>query len=217
MQKKEVIRLADYENDDGLDFKDTIEKANKQNVRILSNLEIDKRLKSGQWEKEKEMYPCWTGTLVVYEEPGKAFGKTVECEGLIFNIPKKFQGKKNMAIVCNHPDFVLKENTITPGKSAKCIPIPEKDGWYLPEKQFGIPNGEKGNNDGHRSYLWRWSSPFVGLVSRCCGGWGGWDRRVVDASYGPYGRRGVFGIKGKCSAPNHKHEWVCRICGEVKK
>jgi len=212
----QIQKLAQYDDGKGLQFKEAIAEAAKRKVRLLNNLELDARLQGEEWKQEKEMYPCWTGTLIAYEAPGKPFCKTVEYEGLTFNVPKQFQGKKGRTIVCNHPDFILKDNVITPGKSAKCIPIPEDDGWYLPEKQFGIPNGEKSSDNGQTRYLWRWSTPYCGLVARDYDWWDGRDRRDVGCDCGPSARLGVFGASGKYTVPKHKHEWVCKTCGEAK-
>lgn len=211
-------KIAQFDGDKGLTFQEAIAKANKRKLRIPSNLEIDSRLQGEEWKKEKEMYPCWTGTLIIYEAVGKAFGKTVEYQGLTFNVPKAFQGKKGAAIVVNHPDFILKDDVITPGKSTKCIPLPDDDGWYLPEPQFGIPNGSKGEDDGKHRKLWRWQDKaYIGLVARCYGRWLGRYRRVVDAYYVPSSRLGVHGTAtGKVKPPPHRHEWICKTCGQEK-
>lgn len=213
--KNNITKITQYDDGKGFDRKSAIAEANKQKLRMLSNVEIDSRLSSNVCETEKEMYPCWTGTLIAYTLPNQPLGKTIEFDGLIFNVPKKFQGKKNVAIVCNHPDFILNENTITPGKSAQCIPFPEKNGWYLTEKEFGIPNGTPSNYETPVSrYLWRWTDrAYTGLLSRY------FDdrvRRVVVAYDWSYYRLEVFGTKEKFVVPKHKHEFVCKTCGVSK-
>jgi hypothetical protein len=211
-------KIAQFDDENGLSFKDAIAEASKRKLRILSNLEVDERLKGDQWEKEKEMYPCWTGTLIIYEKPGVPFGKVVEHEGLRALVPKEFQGKKDMAIVCNHPDFLSDGKDVAIGKGAKLVPFPKEDGWYLPDPEFGIPSLEKGEDDGKRRYLWRWTSQaHIGLVARHYYGFLDWFRRFVVADFGPGFRLGVFGAaSGKVTPPKHKHEWICRSCGVSK-
>ncbi|RPJ56094.1 MAG: hypothetical protein EHM12_10925 [Dehalococcoidia bacterium] len=163
------------------------------------------------------MYPCWTGTLIVYAEPGAPFGKTVTFRDLTLNVPKQFQGKVNCAIVCNHPDFTLKDNTLTPGKSARCIAFPVNDGQYLPEKEFGVPNGEKsGFTNSAARHLWRRNESYVGLLAR---GFDYYDRRDVYAYYDCDCRLGVFGDTRRGKNFKCKHEWikVCKHCGEERR
>jgi hypothetical protein len=84
----EFQKLAQYDDGKGLTFQGAIAEAAKRKVRLPSNLEIDARLQGEEWKTEKEMYPCWTGTLIVYENVGVPFSKTVQYEGLTFNVPK---------------------------------------------------------------------------------------------------------------------------------
>jgi len=210
----QVERLAQYDDDKGMTFQDAIAAAQKQSVRILSNKEIDARLQGDDWKQEKEMYPCWTGTFIAYPAKGQPFGKTVEYKGMTFNVPRKFQGKKDRAIICNHPDFILKGNIITPGKSARCIPFPQKDGWYVPDVASEVPSGG-GSSVGTARYLWRWSTPYCGLLARRYYGLGGRNRRGVVAGCGPGSRLGVFGVKGTFKMPEHKHVFKCE-CGATR-
>lgn len=214
----ELQKIDQYDDGNGLTFQEAIAEAAKRKLRIPSNLEMDARLQGEEWKKEKEMYPCWTGTLIIYEAPGKPFGKTVEYGGLRVLVPKAFQGKKDIAIVCNHPDFISDGVDVAVGKAAKAIPFPASDGWYLPDPEFGIPTTSKdGDDDGQHRYLWRRSEPYIGLVARGCGWWGDGGRRDVDCDDWPGDRLGVFGTaQGKVKAPPHEHEWVCQACGEPK-
>lgn len=208
-------RIAQYDDERGLTMQDAVAEANKRGLRILSNKEIDERLASDIWKGEKEMYPCWTGTLIAYEEPGTAFGKTIEFRGLTLKVPQKFQGKKDAAIVCNHPNFTLKDNEITLGKEAKLISLPFDDDWYLTEKEFGVPcENKRGSGTSQARYLVKYQdSSYVGLLVRWGRRWGDYSRRGVVAGYRPSDRFGVFGEK--INVGKHKHQWeqVCTLCG----
>ncbi|MBI5051446.1 hypothetical protein HZC08_01675 [Candidatus Micrarchaeota archaeon] len=69
----------------------------------------------GILNRTKESYAVWTGTLVVYEAPDQPFGKEVTfiwTDGptkysITFQIPENLRGKKDCAIVLEHPDFIL--------------------------------------------------------------------------------------------------------------
>lgn len=78
------------------------------------------------------------------------------------------------------------------------IYLPLKDGWYLVDNDYGIPNGEPSSSSNPKArYLWRWQDrDFDGLVPR---GYG-WlvddyytDRRYVGAVGWPSDPRGVLG------------------------
>jgi hypothetical protein len=224
-KEAEVVRIAQYDDSQGLTLQAAVQAVGQRHLRLLSNQELDQRLvDSDVWKKEKEMYPAWSGTFIAYERPGVAFGKTVSFRDLVVAVPKQFQGKVNCALVCNHPDFTLKDNKITLGKTARCLPFPVGDGWYLPDKDFGIPCLEKSNSlNSAARYLWRYTSlSYAGLVVR--GGYGliFCLRRDVlaDGCYCYFDgfRFGVFGSsvgaakKGKC-----KHKFVCEFCGEKRK
>jgi hypothetical protein len=99
------------------------------------------------------------------------------------------------------------------------INLPLQDGWYLPDKKWGIPNGEKSSESNPDAmYLWRWQNDaYSGLLVRG-GGFGVWGRRGVGAVWGSGGRLGV--IESALKKTKHKHEFVkklvCKTCGEEK-
>ena len=98
------------------------------------------------------------------------------------------------------------------------IPLPLNDGWYLPDKKWGVPNGEKSSESNPDAlYLWRWQNDdYSGLLVRCYGGFDDW--RGVDADRLSVIRLGV--IESARKMTKHKHEyvrkWVCKTCGEEK-
>ena len=168
---------------------DALKLAESEGRSLATNLEVDAFLQMDEWRQFSSAFPVWTGTLVAYKAPGVPFGETVEFEGLTFKVPKKFQMKVNCVLVCNHPDFKRDGGIFIPGKSLRCIAFPSTDGWYLPDKESGIPNGERSNSNADR-YLWRRGGDYVGLLVR---GGGADDRRLV--AYGrPRFRFGVFGV-----------------------
>ena len=72
------------------------------------------------------------------------------------------------------------------------IRLPLNDGWYLPDKVWGVPNGAPSSESNPDAlYLWRWQDrDYTGLLAR---GYGRlWGRRLVGAGYCAVDRRGVF-------------------------
>ncbi|MFA5240628.1 MAG: hypothetical protein WC476_13110, partial [Phycisphaerae bacterium] len=93
----------------------------------------------------------WTRTMAAYELPGMPFGKQARMklydkdETYIYNIPKKYQGKKDMVILAN----IGKDEVKTKGneiilKPRKVVikPMQKKNGWYLPD-EYGFPSGKE--------------------------------------------------------------------------
>ncbi len=224
MIKVEVVRIAQYDDDKGLGLLAYLGELAKRKQRVPTMQEISQRLiHSNQWEKEKEMYPCWAGPLVVHEVPDKPFGKTVEWEGLTVHVPKKWQGKANLVILDAHPDFKRQGSVFWPGPKAQARPMPKEDGcWYDVDPIFEYPIGEPKDYSDSRRRLWRrTSSPYIGLVARG-GVWYGYDRRGVSCYYVPSYRLGVFGTPiGKSSSEPAKYDgflaWLDKTKNPSKK
>ncbi|MCK9603023.1 MAG: hypothetical protein M0R66_01380 [Candidatus Omnitrophica bacterium] len=197
----------------------TLALAAAKGARIASNPELDAVLQTNARNDFGDAWPCRSGTLVALKAPGVPFGETLERDGRVYEVPKKFQMKTNSMLVCNHPDFKFdpREKVFVPGKSVKCLPIPEKDGWYAPDSTFGIPNGIRTDSQKDR-YLWRSNRDWFGLAVRRYGFFGDYGRRYVFLDVGPGGRFGVLESLAKGKLPKHVHEWEtkCRVCGEVR-
>jgi len=186
-------KIAQFDGGKGLNLEAALAVIEKRGLRLPSNLELDKRLNASEdWKKEKEMYPCWSGTFIAYKAPGKPLGDTVEFQGLKVKVPRKWQAKTNVALVCDHPKFSFKDNEFS-SDNFLLIPFPEHDGWFLPDEAFGIPNGKPGDSKEAR-YLWRRSEDYVGLVVRGYVVFLVVVRRAVSADGGPSGLFGVFGV-----------------------
>lgn len=214
----ELQKIADFDNN-GLTMEDTIRALQKRRIEIAYTLHLDKRLvHSNQWEKEKEMYPCWCGPFMIYERPGVPFGAKVEWEGYTVLIPKKFQGMKDVALVSGILPLRMNGKTITSSKF-QAVKIPINDGWYDINPKTGLPIGEKKDYADNRRKWYRWQNqPRIGLLVRGYDDLVGGGRRGVVAFDWPDYRFGVFGVVGKGSRPAKcKHEWTCSICGAEKR
>jgi hypothetical protein len=99
-------------------------------------------------------------------------------------------------------------------KKKEEIDFPLKDGWYLCDKKWGIPNGEKSNSSNPEArHLWRWQDiDYNGLLVRKDYFLVG--RRNVIAFFGPDSCFGVLGVRDK----PHKHDFKVQPkkcgCGE---
>ena len=155
--------------------------------------------------------PVWTGTLLIYEAPGRVFGETLvyawKHDGvqysISFNVPDEFRGQRNCALIVQHPDFDL---VPAEGNSCKLIVANESMvhlienfpsqslNWYQYDGQFGIPIGHPVKQSLDSRWLWRASgSCYIGLVVRV-----GYDVNYgcgVNAYGGASGKHGVAVIE----------------------
>ena len=127
--------------------------ADEANRVIASNLSLDRVLVgSDRWLAIEKAFPCWTGTLVAYEEPGKKFGKTVEYADdgkkikYVFEVPSQYVGEKDSILVSEYSDYKLEiEGNIRIIRAVVVDLIekfPAEDGWYLADPKYGIPFGD---------------------------------------------------------------------------
>ena len=209
----QISTLAEYDNNKGMTQEQAVKAANDQKLIIASNLWADEDLnvKDG-YNKRNSTCPIWTGTLVAYEKPGIEFGDMLtytDSETKIsytFQVPKQYQGKTNCILAIDHgfladgtPVFehvqsggnilikVADESLIKLIKNYN-----QADGWYLPEKDFGIPLGRTvDSKDPNARYSYRLNdSTYVGLVAR--GDYFGGRLRDVVAVDWPSVRLGVL-------------------------
>ena len=123
-----------------------------------------------------------TGTIVVAEDLGKKLGATVEFDGVFVPIPKRFQGLKDVALVCEYSDYTFQKGVengvLTMGKNIIVVEnYPKIDGWYLPHEDTMIPQGKRvSSSDSDVLYLYRAEGAYAGFVVRG----GGYDGRSVD-------------------------------------
>jgi len=151
----------------------------------------------------------WTGTLILYEVPGKVFGETLVYVwvhdnvqySISFNIPDEFRGRKDCALVVQHPDFDLLPTgpnsyrlNVTDVNMLHLIEkFPSTGGTYPYEEQFRIPVQSTSSSNDQR---WFWcvvGSCYIGLVVR--GGDNVYVRRLVNAGDWASYERGVAVIK----------------------
>ena len=144
-----------------------------------------------------------TGTLVIYEKPDKPFGEEVNLRlkgydevqySISFEVPEQFQGKRDCALVIEHPDFEF----IEVGKNKYGIKAEktyihlienfpkESRKWYNTDPETKIPIGapvEKSEKDAR--YLWRSVDAYIGTVARVYSSFDCDGRRYVGLDVRP--------------------------------
>ncbi len=225
MANQNIIKVAQYDGNQGLTARQAIQTANSRRITLLPNKSTSEDVTKGfdgrlaltdTWKNEKSVYPAWTGTLFVHGKKDAPLPKTVEYtdsetkEKWVFDTGAA-AGSRNVILAINHgftedgkPIIQLHEDKnrvvveITDPKKISILEnFPSKDGWYMVDSTFGIPIGEKvDSGDSNARYLYRIGDEKAGLLARGYGGLFDYDfRRFVLANGGPSNRLGVLALE----------------------
>ena len=160
-------------------MEEAIRRADEAGLVIASSKRLSQALVgSGEWNGIAEAFPCWSGTMAAYGKPDQALGKTIEfSEGgirYIFPVPENHQGKRNVILVAEHPEFTLvkdQNDWIVQATSVAAVehfPASKKN-WYLGDPEHDIPHGQalaiERRQPRSARLLFR-SDRYVGLVAR---------------------------------------------------
>lgn len=150
---------------DGIPFRKAIARANRRDLVFASY----KRLGGAPGSRGKEglggEFPCWSGTMSAYAEPGIPFNKSrffspseralaytdpADKRVWLFPIPIALLGEKDAILILEHPNYSLveddKEVFVHPLDASliACISaFAQKEGWYFREEGHRIPCGEE--------------------------------------------------------------------------
>ena len=183
MDPETVKQVIELHRD--LTFFEALDLAKREGKLIVPN-DIHDRILTETNDREyfRENYPVWTGTLVIYEAPGKKLGKEVVFSweynkvkySISFKVPKQFRGLRNCALIVEYPDFELinlKDNKyelkLLEGANILLLENFPKESfkWYKPDPETKIPIGEpveKSEKDAR--YLCRREGAYLGSLAR---------------------------------------------------
>ncbi|HLC68699.1 MAG TPA: hypothetical protein VJH24_02570 [Candidatus Bilamarchaeaceae archaeon] len=159
----------------GVPFERALVLAEGANGVIASNKRLDKALVgSGEWQRVKEVFTAWSGTMTAYVAPGQRLGRQVEYTDFgtnyrwVFSVPEAHQDKTNAILVAEHPDYTLEldgNNRVVHAAKVDLVEaFPVKNDWYFVDSVHGIPTGREVDSQDSR-YLWR-IDKRVGPVAR---------------------------------------------------
>ncbi|MCI0504394.1 hypothetical protein L0Y65_06860 [Candidatus Micrarchaeota archaeon] len=127
----------------GVPMEEALAKADEAGVVIASNKRLSQELVgSDEWRGIREVFACWSGTMTGYEKPDQKLGKSIAYTDsetgvrYIFPVPQEHQGKKNVVLITEHPNFTLETDGKTRIVQAKEVgvvsefPVASKK-WYL--------------------------------------------------------------------------------------
>lgn len=206
---REVQILA--KSSPGVNLVEAMRLVNESGKRMLSNKETDAILQDdGERKKYSDLFPCRTGTLLISIAAGQPFKEFVKFSGVVFDVPKQFQGLTDKALIIEHPDWGIEEKEyslnipyeekitrkitkiIASESKIEAIDYPKEDGYYLTEESHGVPNGTPSeSSEAKARYLIRRDGEdYIGPLVRLDYRFGDY-RRDILAYGGPDWTRGV--------------------------
>ncbi len=182
---------------EGVPMEEALRRTDEAGLVIAPNIRLSNALiGSDEWRSIRAVFACWNGTMTGYEKPDQKLGKAIEYTDsetgirYVFPVPQEYQGKKNIVLVAEHPDFTLETDGKTRVVQAKEVGIVSKfpvasENWYLGDSKYDIPTGKKVSGDNaYARYLFR-IEKRVGLIAR------GYDNNCGDYHWYDGDRRGV--------------------------
>lgn len=137
-------------------------------IKIPNNLDADAYLRTGA-----QLSGSWIlGTGIIYEAPGEKFKREVRSDGLVFQVPSKYLGKKDVALVFQSGFKIDTKTSLYTGEVTYAIEnFPSFNGLYAVHKPTGIPQGKKLNevlsdDENARRLHRREDSGYIGAVVR---------------------------------------------------
>ena len=170
-------------NSNGVPFEEGLQRANKEGVVIASNLKLDTILvNSEEWQRVREAFCAWSGTMTAYREPGEKLGEQIEYVDSqtsyrwVFPVPQEHREKIDAILVAEPGKYVLEidgtNRVVHPTEVDLVEGFPASNGRYLIDGIHCIPIGEqKSPSDPYARYLWR-GDKLVAPVARDLGGVG---------------------------------------------
>jgi len=188
MTPEQAMQAIEYHT--GLNVFEAVALAKREGKIIVPNFVHDRILtETNNPGFFYQHYPVWTGTCVICEASDKPFGKkamnnpgiTFSCDipySMTFDIPVRFQGRTNCALVIEHPDFEIVKtgkdrfgnNTFELKADEENIhlleSLPRELGQHCYDETFRIPVGAKMDRDYPYRYLCRLPSNNIIFVAR---------------------------------------------------
>jgi hypothetical protein len=163
---------------DAVPMEEALLRTDKAKLVMASNQRLSKALiGSEEWRYVRNAFACWGGTMAAYERPGQRLGEEIEYKdpstaiSYIFPVPPEHQGKLNLLLVAEHPNFVIESDgkwrIVRATEVDAVADFPMTTGtWHIGDPKYDIPSGKiaDGRNCNAR-YLKR-IGKWVGLVAR---------------------------------------------------
>jgi hypothetical protein len=193
----------------------------KSFFRLPNNLEADRVLNDNNGYVFTKPEIFWLGTGLIYEAPEKEFKSNVEYvfgQGkwrFIAEIPKRFQGKKDTALVIEQPFWEIDWNSnvysfkSNPKHMTAVEAFPVESMWALTDPNTGIPSGAKMTRENMNArYLLRNEGlPWVGSLVRGTSDLYGINmRRTIIASHEPNETCSVFVVNTRNASNNTDYD-----------
>ena len=176
MRGPNLVALVKMSN--GVPMEEALAKADEVGVVIASNKRLSRALVgSKDWRSRRATFACWSGTMAAYDRPDQKLGKAIEYTDsetgirYVFPVPEEHQGKKNIVLVAEHPEFMLVidgKTRVVQSEEVGAVygfPVASKSA-YIGDPRYDIPYGKKVERSTQDARcLWR-IDKHVGLIVR---------------------------------------------------
>ncbi|MCI0503942.1 hypothetical protein L0Y65_04485 [Candidatus Micrarchaeota archaeon] len=221
LQPKKVQKLPDIKVFikfiEGVPFEEALARAQVENHIIASNMRLYIPLAShGEWgtaysgneawKNIQDAFPCWSGTMAAYTEPGKRFKKAAEKTSTLgsgysiiytdpqtnirwlFPVPDEHLDRKNALLVSEHPNYKVlvdgNDRIVLAARVGLIKNFAAKEGWYPTDPRYLIPIGRAISPTVEASYNARISAR-VGPIARGYNVCVGNNRQIVNLAQPP--------------------------------
>jgi hypothetical protein len=186
----------------GVPMEEALRKADDLGLVIASNKRLSQSLIGNhEWRSVKGAFGCWTGTIAAYDKPDQKLGKNIEYQDpdtgirYVFPVPEEHIGKKNIALIAEHPNFSLEADGKTRVVRATEIDIitefPVSNHWYIGDPKHDIPAGNIVTYQDPGALALHRIEKNVGMVNRLYDDRNGNDKRCIYLNSGPSWNFGV--------------------------
>lgn len=148
-------------------------------LRLVDQVLGDRALDGGpeNWRMIVPAAPFPVNAAIAYEKDGTKLGETIafqaEGEPRLIMHTGKYRGEQGIALVCpglasadirsegSDIVFAVPDSRLIPARL-----FPAKDGWYMPDAETTVPQGEEVDYSLDARYFWRVGGPYVGPLAR---------------------------------------------------
>ncbi len=200
---------------EGVPMDEALRIAEEKGYRLASNKALSEILVGSEaWKGVRDAFGCWSGTLIGYDRAGKELGERIVYTDpktylkYIFPVPEEHRGKRDIALVAEHPDFTLvkegNERIVLARKVDWIGGFPARygeSGWHVGDPRHDIPRGQEVAASHESARFMTREYAHVGLVPRINGRWlanlrAGFDiSRLISGVSRPSYRLGVLAIR----------------------
>lgn len=151
--------------------------ADKAGLVIASSKRLTQALGSAESKPFNKFLPCWSGTMIGYDRFGKPLDDAIVYTDpttqikYVFPVPADYRGMKDIALVAEHPDFIIQKDgnaRIVRAKKIGIVGLPRltHQPFHLGDPVYDIPHGDSVDKRNQNARQMMRDDKHVGLITR---------------------------------------------------